>query len=189
MDERKNREVVIIIVSAVLILLLIYLFINPTIQNLKNYNYAIKTKGDDLKKAQENLDNLKSLESSFRSKSEEVKAVISALPNFNDSEDLIVTLENVSNKNGMRLVSVTPELVDETGEEASNAVESEAYAVQESSYEVTIKGSYPNLQTFMADLESNRRPLNVKRVTISREGGESSSSLNINLTLLAYYLK
>lgn len=187
MEDKRNKEVIIVIVSVIVIILVFYLFISPTITALKKSNYTIATKGADLKNAEENLSNLKSLQSTFTSKSNEIKALLSALPSFTDTEDLITTLEAAATKDGMQMTSIVPEQAGEEGTAATATSSGAGFKVAETSYDLTVMGSYQGLVSFITDLESNRRPLNITQIAISAESTGTSSPLNVVISLTAYY--
>jgi Tfp pilus assembly protein PilO len=189
MDERRNREAIIVIVSVVIIILSAYLFINPTVSALKKSNYTIAAKGADLKLAQENLDNLKSLQSSLTAKTDEVKALIGALPAYADEEDLTASLEAMASKEGMQLTGIAPTSGTGAAEETSaSPAEGQTSSLGEVSFDITLKGSYQSLQKFVTDLENNRRPINVTKISIAKEAESGgASSLNVTISLTTYY--
>lgn len=194
MDQGKNREAIIILASVVVIILVAYLGIGPAITSLRKSNFTIKTKGADLDLAEENLANLRFLQSSIDSKTDEVNALISTMPSYVDSEDLIISLEAIANKNGMQLTGIAPVNmgIDLTAEEEIMIEEGMSgkgiRGIEEAQYDVTIRGSYQSLQNFMANLEASRRPIKVTRVTMTKESaGEEGSILNIILGITSYF--
>ncbi|MCX6811548.1 MAG: type 4a pilus biogenesis protein PilO [Candidatus Berkelbacteria bacterium] len=194
MDEKRNRDVIIVIVSVIVIILVAYFFIGPTVTTLKESNYTIATKGQDLKLAQENLDNLKSLQSSLNVKTNEVKALISALPAYVDEEDLMTSLEAMASKEGMQLTGITPTsgtgATEETGavEETITEQVKQEISLGEVALDINLKGSYQGLQKFVADLENNRRPINVTKISVAKEGATGAASiLNVTISLTTYY--
>jgi Tfp pilus assembly protein PilO len=194
MDQKQNKEVIFIIASVVVIIAVAYFFISPAISSLKKTNYDLKIKQTDLARAQENLDNVKSLQSSLSSKANDVRSIIAALPTYEDTEDLLVTIEAVANKNGISVSAVAPQSLSSVETETavteeSSTVSSEegGYSVQELSVDLTLKGSYENLKSFLSDLESNRRPINVTKISIAGGGADPTSSV-VNLSFITYYL-
>jgi len=190
MDEKRNREAIIVIASVVVIILAAYLVIGPTVTSLKKSNYTVAAKGADLKLARENLDNLKSLESSLNGKTDAVKALIGALPAYTDEEDLMTSLEAIASKEGMQLTGITPTsgAGSAGGEETVLAGRQRAMSLGEASFDATVKGPYQNLQKFVTDLENNRRPINVNKINIAKEAADAAaSSLNVTISLTTYY--
>lgn len=192
MDEKRNRDAIVAIVSVIVIILVAYFFIGPTVTFLKETNYTVATKGADLKLAQENLDNLKSLQSSLITKTDEVKALISALPAYADEEDLMTNLEAMASKEGMQLTGVAPAggtaAAEETGGAASMEERQTASSLNEIMFGANLRGSYQSLQKFMVDIENNRRPINVSNLSIVKEGAEAgASTLNATISLITYY--
>lgn len=192
MDEKRNRDMLIVIVSVVVIILVAYFFIGPTITSLKESNYTVVTKGADLKLAEENLNNLQSLESSLNSQTNEVKALIGALPAYVDEEDLMTSLEAMASKEGMQLTGITPtvgtEVTEGTEEVALVEGEQASTSLTEAMFDANLKGSYQGLQKFMVDMENNRRPINVTKLSIVKEGAETGSlTLNIIISFTTYY--
>lgn len=192
MSDKRNKEVLIIIVSVIIIVIVAYLFISPAISSLKETNYDLKVKKNDLSRAQEHLDNLKTLETTFKSKKNEVEDILKALPTYSDSEDLIVTMETVANQNGMQVTSVAPQQADIFGyEEEADFGENtgSGLAMQEFIVDVGLKGSYQNLEKVLESFEKNRRPININTISIGG-GGETydPNALSITLSLTTYYL-
>ncbi|MBU2595500.1 type 4a pilus biogenesis protein PilO [Patescibacteria group bacterium] len=181
--EEKNKEVITIIAAVIIIILVAYLGLSPAVLSLKESNYTVATQGQDLKRAQENLDNLKNLQITIETKTNEVKALTSSFPSEVNSQDLITTLEAIANRNGMQLTSVAPL---ETA--ASEGEESGKLELGQGDFDIVVRGSFQGLQKFMTDLESNRRPTNVTALTIAKENSSDGGSiLNTTISLTAYY--
>jgi len=194
MSDKRNKEVLIIIVSVIVILLVAYLFISPTITGLKDTNYDLKIKQNDLSRAEEHLENLKILESTFKSQKTEVEDIMKALPTYSDIEDMLVTMETVANQNGMQVTNVAPQEADlyyyeEDEEEIIEEEGTGGLTMQELVIDVGLKGSYQNLEKVLAAFEENRRPIDINTISIGG-GGETydPNALSITLNLTTYYL-
>lgn len=185
MDQKKNKEVMTIIVSVLVIILAAYLFISPTAASLRKSNLTVAVKGQDLKRAQENLDNLKSLELSLNSQSDLVKSLSGALPTTPDEEDLTAAIEAIASKDGLKFSGITP---TETGESSESASPSQGISLASADFDLNLSGSYEGLKNFLIDLENNRRPVNVSKVSITKDSSaEGVSTLNITLSISAFY--
>lgn len=190
--QRTNKEVLIVIVSLIIVILAGYVFIFPTVGTLREQNYNVGLKKDELKKSQEHLANLNELESIIDQKKNEVNALNEALPNGPDVEDLVATLDAIAKSKGMTISTITPELGDEetaeTGETAETVTAS-GFKIGEMNVEIGMVGSYTALKDFLKDAENSRRIINVKDVSISAAAGAlTPGNLVITLSVSSYYL-
>lgn len=191
-ERKTNKEVLIVIVSVIVIILVCYLFIFPSIATLRDVNYNLSLKKEDLKRSEEHLSNLKSLESSLSSKKKEFKALQEAMPGDKSVENLLVTLETAASESGLTLASVTPldiEGYGEEEEEGATMTSDSGFEISETSYEVGLTGSYNGLKKLLGKLEKTKRAINVTALTVSGTGTiVNPNALNIVLSFTAYYL-
>jgi Tfp pilus assembly protein PilO len=176
--QRTNKEVLIVIVSLIIVILAGYVFIFPTVGTLREQNYNVGLKKDELKKSQEHLANLNELESLIDQKKNEVNALNEALPNGPDVEDLVATLDAIAKSKGMTISTITPELGDEETAETGETAET-----------VTASGFKIGEMNVLKDAENSRRIINVKDVSISAAAGAlTPGNLVITLSVSSYYL-
>lgn len=188
--QRTNREVLIVIVCLIIIILAGYIFIFPSIGTLREQNYDLGLKRDELKKSQEQLSNLQELESTIDQNQTKVNALEEALPSGSDVEDLVAILEATAKSKGMVISNIVPQLGDEEFGEIEEIITPEGFTIGETNVEVGMVGSYTALKNFLKDAENSRRIINVKDISISAASGTlSPENLVITLLVGSYYLK
>ena len=77
---------------------------------------------------------------------------------------------------------------EETGAIVPVEGEQSAISLTEVMFDANLKGSYQGLQKFVADMENNRRPINITSLSIVKEGAETgASTLNVTISFTTYY--
>jgi hypothetical protein len=104
----------------------------------------------------------------------------------------MTSLEAMANKEGMQLTGIAPAggtaATEATGAVVPAEGEQPATGLTEVTFDANLKGSYQGLQKFIADMENNRRPINVTKLSIVKEGeGAGSPSLNATISFTTYY--
>lgn len=103
-----------------------------------------------------------------------------ALPSTSDFEDLIVTLENMTNTAGLQLKSVTPTAVaSATTTTPAAGASSGSSSPQPFPFSITFAGDYTGLQKLLTQLETSARPMRVVGLQVSGSGSSLSGEVDI----------
>lgn len=186
--QKTNRDAIVIIISLLVFIILSYFFIYPKISDLRDKNYNLALKKDELKKTLTHLTALKELEPQMDRKKDDLKALEEALPFGDGTEDLVSLLESAAKDKGLAVLSIIPQTIDEESTESVEVTPS-GFEIGEVNAEVSLTGSYPALKGYLETLEGTRKIINVRDLSISSAAGTlNPGSLVITMSLSSYYL-
>jgi len=186
--QKTNRDAIVIIISLIVFIVLSYFFIYPKISDLREKNYNLALKKDELKKTQEHLTSLKELAPKFDRKKDDLNALEEALPYGDGTEDLVSFLESAAKDKGLAILSITPQTLDEDSTESVETTPS-GFKIAKIKSEVSLTGSYPALKGYLELLEGARKIINVSGLSISSAAGTlNPGNLVITMSLSSYYL-
>jgi Tfp pilus assembly protein PilO len=169
--------------GALLVALLLSLLIaKPLYSSLKESNLELKVKKEVLTKLENNLENLKSLES----RKEEIVAknekVLAALPTDKDVPRLFIQFERIANDAGLIIKSVAEGSESDTSATTPSV---DVVTVKPLYYQVTGSASnYGAIKGALAKIEEGLRLVTVDRIDIQNEA--SGDQLNVTMIVKTY---
>ena len=100
------------------------------------------------------------------------KVVLNALPSKYDFPALATSLENLVNKSGVTLVSITG--TDDQLNAKQSSIEPQPVDIP---FSLSVKGSYDSIKTFISNLEKSTRPMKITKISFS--GSEGTMQVDI----------
>ncbi|TSC90736.1 MAG: type IV pilus assembly protein PilO [Candidatus Berkelbacteria bacterium Licking1014_96] len=187
--QKTNRDVIIIIVCLIVVVLLSYFAVFPKLSQIKEQNYDLGLKRDELEKTQEHLASVKEMEPQMDRKKDDLNALNEALPMGEDIQDLVALLEAAAKDKGLTISTIIPLNTEEDLAAAEVITTPEGFVISQMGVEVNLVGSYPQLKGFLEALEGTRKIINVKDLSISSAAGTlAANNLVITMSLNSYYL-
>ncbi|TCN01455.1 type IV pilus assembly protein PilO [Paenibacillus sp. BK033] len=176
MDNTKNRSLGLIVMMLLfLVLLLLYVvLLQPSSSKLS----------DQKKLAEQSEMQLNALQASV-TKQEEGSGLAeqdmqAALPLWDNSEQLVVTLKSLSLQTGAKLNSATVDLPGENKLNALSGGEDPLYpTVKEVNVNVSLLGTYAQVKSWMAQLQQQKRLIVINDFTLQQtDSGMNSTELS-----------
>lgn len=160
-------------------MILFWAFVYPYYHRISELDTAIKDRQDllDLRKA--TVANIKSINDEYQKRTLEVKKISSIIPAKKSIAEVVSTLEDISNKNGVELFSSS---VTGLKQEASKNPHGTL------SIDLALSGNYPSLVNFLKGLERSLRLVDIASIDAALEAGDKTS-LTFSVKGSAYYLK
>jgi hypothetical protein len=129
----------------------------------------------DIAAANIKLNSISTADQSMTQFSYLVKNLFVAIPENVDSPDLITEIETIANQNQVSLPSLTPP----TGIESTSS--STGSASSGLSTNLTVVGSFQNINNFINSLETSIRYSKVNNITISSGDSDLTAAINFNV--------
>ena len=148
----------IIFLNIVIILILFFLFIKPQYASWQALSVELQERKEELKLKQDYFNNLKTLSEALKNYDEQVAKIDSALPEHPSLPSLLNFFQSTAAQNGLVLKDVGKFAV------VSNKEKPE---IKEMSLEIMTTGSYPQLKTFLADIEKSSRLIEIENLVFS----------------------
>lgn len=163
-----------------------YLLIRPAYTNLqatRTERAQILEQNDNLQKL---IDDTQRLRENYDSVLDQRDEILSLLPEENEEQYLIALLGSLAQDNNVLLSNFRPETIAGSGSVAS---QDETGTYTNYSATVNLTGSYEAITSFLDQLESSSRFIEVRSFSASGSSGDviADSALNLTLTLDAYY--
>ncbi|WP_127496909.1 GspMb/PilO family protein [Paenibacillus glycanilyticus] len=181
MDNSKNRSLGLIVIMVLfLVLLLLYVvLLQPSSSKLS----------DQKKLAEQSQLQLNALQASVTKQEEgsglAEQDIQAALPLWDNSEQLVVTLKSLSVQTGAKINSATVDLPDENKLNALSGSADPLYpTVKEVNVHVSLLGTYAQVKSWMAQLQQQKRLIVINDFTLQ----QTDSGMNTTeLSFTAYF--
>ncbi|MBI3983863.1 hypothetical protein HY346_01035 [Candidatus Microgenomates bacterium] len=176
----NNRLIATLMVVVTLTVSISIVLCRLWLKDISFTNQVIKKKNLANTTLEQNVAALPTLESGFKTLENEgprASAVLKALPTTPDYAAFSSEVEAMAALAGARLAAVVLQ-ADTVGTAAPTA--GQVTAPVEVVYSLNVTGSYPNLQNFLRNLETAKRPIRINKLAIS--GSEGSVTLEANVT-------
>ncbi|WP_435170857.1 GspMb/PilO family protein [Paenibacillus glycanilyticus] len=181
MDNSKNRSLGLIVIMVLfLVLLLLYVvLLQPSSSKLSNQK----------KLAEQSQLQLNALQASVTKQEEgsglAEQDIQAALPLWDNSEQLVVTLKSLSLQTGAKINSATVDLPDENKLNALSGSADPLYpTVKEVNVHVSLLGTYAQVKSWMAQLQQQKRLIVINDFTLQ----QTDSGMNTTeLSFTAYF--
>lgn len=128
--------------------------------------------------ADERIDQLTSLRSQFKQLSPLAAKLDNALPRVKKQSEVILQIQQVATSAGMGVSNISFQANNGLPTDTSQAVKIGDYFAMPISFQLS--GSYPQLQSFLQQLESLERYTSVTQLSISRSGSRLTFTINLN---------
>jgi Tfp pilus assembly protein PilO len=135
----------------------------------------LSLKEEEYKTALESLSTLESIKQTLTQKleslsPEEQERIMISMPTSSDTVKLVSDLDAVAGRHGLSIENVLSSPVNNTSQSVAESASPAAYKSELISF--TFSGSYEKLKSFLSDVESNMRIMDVRSVSITaKEGG------------------
>ena len=176
----KNRQDLKLFIEILLTSITIVIFtlfaIKPTLTTISDLYTEMNVKKDTLATMDTKINNLQIAEGIYNSESQRLMLLETAVPDSPHPESFIRQIEGLAQKNSVILSGLT---ISDTNIIHSSA---QPQATPESiDVTVRISAPYERILTFLADLESMRRPLFIKFGTINLGGEFDSNEITLSI--------
>lgn len=175
-----NKNIFAALITAVAAAL-VFVVVVPEYDAIVDARTAIEERRTTLADRQASLQNVKTLDGQYRQRQNDIKRVLSFLPETKQNDQIVSSVEAATIQSGIQLVgmNITP----------LNQSTSTAYKV---TY-VTINaiGGYTSLLSFLRSLEQHLRLYDIVDMTVSQatSAGSAENALDISIKMNAYNLK
>lgn len=166
----KNNSPLLLPFLSFILLIMAFIFCQKYLMpNIAENSVRAEALDTDILEAREKITSLTTASKSISSISATVNDLLIAVPNSIDTPNLITEIETIAKQNQVTLSNITPPT--ETAE-ASEATGAEGLNVN-----VSVSGSFQNLNNFISGLESSIRFSKIQNLTISssQDGGVTAS--------------
>ncbi|HZZ99209.1 MAG TPA: type 4a pilus biogenesis protein PilO [Candidatus Paceibacterota bacterium] len=124
------------------------------------------------------VSNIKSLDKQYTEHSAEIQRFSNIVPASKDTAELVSTIQAMASQNGLTLTGVA--MGSQNGSKNKDPYQTQ-------SMDISVTGKYLSFRSFLSNLESNLRIMDVTNLDISQTTGDSSD-LNFRIKANAYYL-
>lgn len=166
--KKNNQSSNIILLGILIILAVAYFVINPSVGKIKDLNIKVNAKTIEVQKMQEKLDALELLKNKFNQSQEQVKKLGLAIPTENDMPEILVQLESMALKSGLKVNSIQPSKEGKKGVELIN---------------ISMEGEYPPLVDFIDLTEKNIRLMTINSISLASAIQDEKTITNFTLEL------
>ncbi len=204
-----NKKVIIILVNILVGIALLFVFADPLWNSIKVLRAEIDKQNEEISKVEELLVKVQELEAEYQETGgEAIEGILEALPEEKDLPYLINQFEAMAVNNGLLMESIKfSEDIKSDKKSTQQSSQMDEFSASSNSdsqevispfpyltVEMTLSGSYEGFKTYLEDLESNIRLMDIKDVDFASEQskdseGESSGLpiFKFNMGLLVYY--
>ncbi len=160
-------------------------------QALLNNKIITKKSAADTQLLQ-NIENVKTLASSYASLGAAQQIITNGLPAQSDFPALNGLMENIAKVSGVKLTSVDTALAAASASSGTTTTTSTAAAPaaaggpdrpKEFAFVVDINGDYPKIINFITNLEKSARPMRITNISVDNATG----GLDVKLSITTYY--
>lgn len=169
---KSNLSSIITLVCVLLIGVIAYFYLNPAISRLKDLNTKVAAKDKEINLLTDKINNLTQLQIKFNQNQAEVKELQLAAPSSDQVADILVELEAIGAKSGVKINSIQPSKDTQSSQVPVN---------------VSVQGDYLALTNFVAATEKNIRPISIKSINLTssaQAGGGVIINGNFSLNIL-----
>ncbi len=173
--QKSYLNIILTLILLIILIPLIFLAVN----HILKLNKEIADGRLVEQKLIDKIGNLNQAQSNYDTVKDRLKIIDTALPTGSHPEDHLRQLESIARSNKVKLAGI-----QFTSIPLSIPGDGADLTIKQVNYEATVEGTYPNLQKFLADLESLVRTADLSSVAITSK--ESLVSATIKAT--TYYL-
>ena len=176
-----------------------YIGIKPQLEILKEKNLEAAVKKTDLRTKEQQVENLKELESEIKAAQSTVRKLAIALPKGAEVPEILVQIEAMASSSGLSISDFTPskeQLIDSgkveagirEGEGAPEGTKSAEPTVDAYGFSMSVEGPYSAVVKFLNTLETNLRPIKITQADLTGEIGDNPK-ISATFDMQAYYQK
>lgn len=152
----------------------------PQYNHIGQLRAAIGEREIILAERQSLIEKVKTLESEFKKRENDVQRFGSVIPAKKSSAEIVTAIENIATTSGMQL----------SGLIMANKDANETDPYESLTIEINLNGSYPSLVNFLAALEQNLRLMDVTSIEAGMAAVPSGQqALSFRVKVNAYFLK
>ncbi len=160
--------------------------IRPTIITISDLNNEIKEKESTVAKLNQKINNLQIANNVLQGEARRLPIILESVPNRANPETLVKQLETLANQNSLSIISFSSSDVNLIGEKKENKKTTEGGSLLDNTdqipFLITVTGDYPNLFTFLKNLQNLRRPVQIDSLTINSNLQENEKVLNLTIS-------
>lgn len=197
--EIKNQQkeeiqffVLSIVFSLMIILIGLFFILKPMVDNISSNQVKLKNLEAESKYLEDKLKIIKDLEGQFEKLKPERVLAEAAIPSNSAEDSLLIQIQVIGKSSGVFINSfkkesspkpLVPSQFETSGEgELNNSQQfssesqnnNKNVSLSDYSFSLEIQGKYPNLKTFLANLENNIRPIFIDSIDIKKTGDSDS---------------
>ena len=168
--------------------------IRPTLITIAELFKEIQGKKTIVAQLDEKIENLATAQATYESQKDTIVLLDTAIPKAPGPDSLIRQFEGVIGQNTLQILSInvegatllgTPKAEGSTAESASSLPEGASGL----NFVLNVSSAYPSLTTFLADIESLRRPIKIDNLGFSSAVTEAGRELNLVVSGRTPYLR
>ena len=161
-DLRMFTEV---ILSLTTIIIFLVFALKPTALTIINLVQEIQVKKETVAQLDQKISALQSAQSVYSQQSSFIPVAESSVPDNPQPDTFVRQIEGVASKDSVNILGVSVGQVTLTGTETQKAKLSDLKPVSSKAKEMTVSisvaGNFPNLTSFISDLDNLRRPIEI----------------------------
>ncbi len=197
--KKTEQAVALLLLFLIIIIGLIYapyIGINPQLGTLKEKNLEAAVKKTDLRAKEQQVGNLKELESKIKATQSTVKKLAIALPNEAEVAEILVQVQAMASSSGVNITALSPSkeeiLASVVAENEEVTTEGDMVSVEPTvekySFTMSVEGSYDSIMKFLKAVENNLRPVKIIKADLAGGGG-GNPTIATSFVMEAYYQK
>ncbi len=156
-------------------------FVLPQISAQERAKKSFLKKEQDVKNRQEYFNKLKDINLEMAGYQEILQKIDLSLPGEISLVDLISFFDQKTEKNGLILKSVAPIQETKAPEEDGQP------KMRFQSFSISLSGSISSFESFLKDLETSLRLIDVETISLQKSASAGDSSMGINIQVKVYY--
>lgn len=184
---KKRRDLrmfleVILSLSTVIVFLLFAL--KPTAITIIDLVKQIKEKEATVTKLDQKISNLRTAQSVYAQETDSIPIIESAVPNFASPNEFANQIQGMANKNSVQVLGISFGEITLIGKEppkkkSKSELKTLPAPALEMPVSISINGTFPNLLTFVRDMENNRRPVKLDILNITSTLTETGQTITM----------
>ena len=155
--------------------------LRPTLLTIAGLYQEIKTKNQTLAQMETKITNLQAAQTTLIAQSAVLSLLETAVPDHPQPEAFIRQIRGLADKNALSISGFSVNKIALKGTEKEEATAA-------MSFSGTVSGSYPNLLSFLQDLEKIRMPVTISLFNLNLAKSEKESVLSLSVTGSVPYL-
>lgn len=175
-----------LILSIITVGIFAFFAIKPTVLTVIELEKQIKSKEETVVILKQKIKNLQIVSGLLQTKSQDIQYVEQAVPKTASPEVLVKQIEEISNKNSLKILGLSCLDVVLIGKEPDNkkTIASDVLAIgaRELPFTFSATGSYQNIYSFINQIEALRRPVKIDSYTINSVVTETEKKIVLTIS-------
>lgn len=178
MNKKNNSAVISLLLLLALVAVGIFWF-RPNFDEVNALKVTEQARQNDIDQLNQTLNTLKATQANLAAGTEiDQQAVLAAIPERFQQDQLIIDINDISQKNGVNIGSIS-----------FSAPMNSQEAVKKATINISMTGDQDALMRLLKGLENNARKMVVKSITVQYGQTEGVSRINFNVSLETYFQK